>query len=150
MNNAFPLPTESIEQTRLFQWARSQRGKYPELALMFHIPNGGSRHKAEAKNLKGQGVKAGVPDLCLPVARCGCHGLFIELKRQKGGRVSEAQGEWVKDLTHQGYCVTVCPGWESASRIILNYLQNKPIDCTDYEYRPGAKGQCAVPVIKGL
>ena len=35
----------------------------------FRIPGGGSRHPAEAARPRAQGVKAGVPDLCIPVAR---------------------------------------------------------------------------------
>ena len=82
-----PVPTESVEQTRLFQWARMEAGRWPELNLLYHVPNGGSRHRMEAAHLKQQGVRAGVPDLCLPVARGGCHGLYIEMKRLRGGRV---------------------------------------------------------------
>ena len=65
---ASPVPSESVEQSRLFQWARMQQGRWPELRLLYHIPNGGSRHRLEAIHLKQQGVRAGVPDLCLPVA----------------------------------------------------------------------------------
>lgn len=66
------LPTESEEQVTLFSWARMKEEKYPELRLLYHIPNGGSRNQIEAKHLKAQGVKSGVPDLCLPVARGLC------------------------------------------------------------------------------
>lgn len=84
-NNApsLPVPTESVEQQCLFRWAAFQSGRFPELALLYHVPNGGSRKKAEAGRFRAEGVKAGVPDLCLPVARGGFHGLYIELKRQK-------------------------------------------------------------------
>lgn len=78
-------PSEDVEQAQLFAWAAYASGKYPELALMHHIPNGGKRGKAEAARFKLQGVKAGVPDIFLPCARGGCHGLYIELKRVKGG-----------------------------------------------------------------
>lgn len=74
-----PVPTEAQEQMTLFSWAAMQSGKYPELNLLYHVPNGGSRHKAEAGRLRAEGVKAGVPDLCLPVARGQYHGLYIEL-----------------------------------------------------------------------
>lgn len=60
---------EASEQEHLFEWAAYMSGKYPELKLMHHIPNGGSRNSAEAANLKRQGVKAGMPDIFLPVAR---------------------------------------------------------------------------------
>ena len=81
------IPLEAEEQAALFQWAEYQSGKYPELALMYHVPNGGSRNKAEAANLKRQGVKSGVPDVCLPVPRGNSHGAYIELKRIKGGKI---------------------------------------------------------------
>lgn len=58
-----PVPTESVEQQLLFRWARFYVSKYPELALLYHIPNGGSRRKSEAGRFKAEGVKAGVPDL---------------------------------------------------------------------------------------
>lgn len=74
---------EADQQRKLFQWTTFIRTKYPEIDLMFHIPNGGSRNKLEAANLKKQGVKAGVPDLFLPVGRGSYHGLFIELKYGK-------------------------------------------------------------------
>ena len=91
-------PTEDVEQTQLFAWANFARGKYPELTLMYHVPNGGKRSKAEAVRFKAQGVKAGVPDICLPVPRGKYHGLYIELKRVKGGRVSAAQEEYISAL----------------------------------------------------
>lgn len=51
---------EADQQRKLFQWTTFIRAKHPEIDLMFHIPNGGSRNKLEAANLKKQGVKAGV------------------------------------------------------------------------------------------
>lgn len=116
------VPTESQEQQALFNWANWQRGKYPELALMYHTPNGGHRSKAEAGRFKAEGVKAGVPDICLPVARGGYHGLYIELKRQRGGKTSANQKEWVQALSEQDYLVEVCKGWEAASKVIIDYL----------------------------
>jgi hypothetical protein len=57
---------EADEQKKLFRWVDFMKTEYPELDMMFHIPNGGSRNKLEAANLKKQGVRAGVPDICLP------------------------------------------------------------------------------------
>ena len=126
--DASPVPSESVEQSRLFQWARMQQGRWPELKLLYHIPNGGSRHRLEAIHLKQQGVRAGVPDLCLPVARDGCHGLYVEMKRLKGGRVSPEQVAWMEALQAEGYMVAVCQGWEMASDVIVNYLRGKRDD----------------------
>ena len=118
-----PVPSEAQEQTALFQWASLQACKYPELDMLYHIPNGGSRNKIEAARLKGEGVKAGVPDLCLPVPRGGKHGLYIELKRIREGRTSKEQEKWLNALQEQGYEAIVCKGWEAAARKILEYLR---------------------------
>ena len=123
--NRQEVPTEAHEQSTLFSWARMKLGKYPELGLMFAIPNGGTRDPIEAKHLKEQGVKAGVPDLFLPVARGIWHGLFIEMKRQKGGRVSDAQRRWLANLERQGYRTDVACGWREAAQIIEIYLQGE-------------------------
>lgn len=101
-----------------------------ELNMAFHIPNGGTRNKAEAGKLKAMGVKAGVPDIFLPVPRGPYHGLFVELKRpadrgKSVGIVSEAQMEWLRRLQDQGYYVAVCYGWKDAYEKMLWYLQNE-------------------------
>ena len=93
--------------------------------LCFHIANGGSRGKAEAARFKAEGVKAGVPDLFLPVARGPYHGLFIEMKRQKGGKVSDAQKAWISALIDQGYLAVVCYGWKDAAELIEDYLEER-------------------------
>ena len=115
-------PTEEQEQAYIFQWAEIMAFQVPELELLHHIPNGGMRSKAEAVRFKRTGVKAGVPDLCLPVARKGYHGLYIELKRQKGGKLSEDQKKWLDDLFAQGYLAVRCDGADEAIGILSNYL----------------------------
>ena len=116
------LPKEGQEQAALMSWAQMQSWRWPELSLLFHIPNGGARSKSEAARFKAEGVKAGVPDLFLPVPRGEWHGLFIELKRQAGGRLSDEQKEWIPALQAQGYRVEVCKGWEAAAELLKNYL----------------------------
>lgn len=91
-----PEATESVEQQRLMQWARMESGKWPELALLYHVPNEGKRSRTAGARMKAEGLKKGVPDLCLPVARGGCHGLYIELKREKSGKATAAQIEWME------------------------------------------------------
>ena len=118
---------EDAEQATLFTWAGMKSGQRPELRLLFHIPNGGSRGKAEAARFKAEGVKAGVPDLFLPVARGPYHGLFIEMKRQKGGKVSDAQKEWIAALIDQGYLAVVCYGWKDAAELIEDYLDERGV-----------------------
>ena len=76
-------PTESQEQKALFDWWRAYARNTP--LVMLHIPNGGARNAITGARMKAEGVTAGVPDILLAVPRQGCHGLWIELKRRKGG-----------------------------------------------------------------
>ena len=116
------LPSEGKEQATLMNWVKMQSWRWPEAALLFHIPNGGGRSKAEAGRFKAEGVKAGVPDLFLPVPRGEFHGLFIEMKRIAGGRVSDEQKDWIRMLREQGFRVEVCKGWQAAAEVIADYL----------------------------
>lgn len=119
-----PRQLEHEEQKALFKWASYQTSRLPELSLLFAIPNGGKRSKAVAGKLKAEGVKAGVPDICLPVARGSYHGLYIELKAERG-KVTPLQYEWAEALTDQGYLALVCHGWERAKAAIEKYLEQK-------------------------
>ena len=114
--------SEADEQKELFRWAEMMQNRYPELRGMYHCPNGGRRNPHEAHNLRLQGVKPGVPDICLPVPRGGYHGLYIELKRTRGGRLSDDQRGWLAFLNRQGYLAVVCKGWHEASGVIMGYL----------------------------
>jgi hypothetical protein len=112
---------EAAEQEAVFEWASYMSMSIPELTLLFHIPNGGTRNKLEAQHLKKQGVKAGVPDLFLPVARGKYHGLFIEMKYGENRPTTE-QLQWAKNLIEQGYKCLVCYNWTSATNNIQQYL----------------------------
>ncbi len=71
----------------------------PPAALIFAIPNGGLRTKAEAGLLRWTGALAGVPDLCLvlPGGRCA----LWEVKTPEG-RVSTAQFDVLATLDEMG------------------------------------------------
>lgn len=118
---------EAKEQIKLFRWASFATAKYPCLALLHHIPNGGSRNQLEARNLKLQGVKSGVPDICLPVPRGKYHGLYIEMKYGKN-KPSASQCQWLNLLCKNGYATAVCYHWESAQKVIENYLSGGELD----------------------
>lgn len=118
------IDTEDGAQETLFSWAAWQQNKWPELELLYHVPNGGKRDKATAAKLKGQGVKPGVPDLALPVAKCGYHGLFIELKVGRN-KTTALQDRWLENLREQGYYTKVCYGWEEARDTLVEYLEEK-------------------------
>lgn len=117
-------PTEEQEQTVVMHWAAMAAGRWPELRLLFHIPNGGKRSKTEAVRFRAAGVRSGVPDLFLPCARGGYHGMWIEMKAVDG-RVSADQARWRKDLLEQGYMSVVCYGADAAIEAIEKYMQLK-------------------------
>lgn len=123
------IPSESQEQKWLFEWARLRERAVPELRLLFHIPNEGKRTKATGGKMVAEGLKSGVPDLFLPIARGCFHGLFIEMKRVKGGRVSLSQHEWITELVRQGYRCVICRGWEEAKDEIERYLKDDTSGC---------------------
>jgi hypothetical protein len=112
---------EHNEQAMLFQWAALMVTRTPEMGMLFAIPNGGQRHPAVAAKLKAEGVKRGVPDLCLPVPRGKYHGLYLELKAGKN-RATLEQRAWLDALDKLGYYTNVCIGWETARDEITAYL----------------------------
>ena len=114
--------TEAEEQMMIFRWASWMKQQKPELGLLYHVPNGGKRDIGTARKLKQEGVKAGVPDIVLPVSRGGYHGLYIELKVGKNKPTKE-QKEWMEALKQEGYYTMWCVGSEAAIKIIEEYLQ---------------------------
>lgn len=119
-----PYPLEAEEQAALFLWARLMEERYPALRWMFHIPNGGSRHPAEAANLRRQGVRPGVADIFLPQPSGQYHGLFIEMKR-RDGKLTKNQAEFLREMERRGYMAGVARSAESAQRAILSYLSGE-------------------------
>ena len=117
------MPTESQEQQWLMAWVKLESARRPELQLLYHIPNEGQRSRATGARMRAEGLKRGVPDLCLPVPRGGYHGLYIELTRRSGGRVSDDQRGWIEALARMGYRAEICQGWQAAAEMIEAYLK---------------------------
>ena len=147
--------TEHEEQARLVKWAWYKSATIPELKLLFSIPNGGERHPAVAAKMKAEGVKKGVPDLFLPVQRHDRAGLFIEMKRSRGGRLSPEQAEWHERLTDAGYAVHVCCGASEAIEAIERYLRHETFSYNAWSTRTNARNagknrQARVPIPAAL
>ena len=102
--------------------------RYPQVfELIYHVPNGGHRHKLVAMKLKQQGVKAGIPDLVLPMARGGFFGLYIEFKATVDpAAVSASQAACIRRLNEQGYLAVVCRGHFDAMEQVRAYLRLAP------------------------
>ena len=119
-----PVPTEHQEQVAFIQEC-DYLG--PPFNRVFAIPNGGDRHPAVGAKLKAEGVRSGIPDLFLPIVRLPYHGLFIEMKRQKGGKLSTDQEKKIRHLIAAGYAVIVPEGAVEAMHWTHKYLKGEKI-----------------------
>lgn len=115
------IMTEESIHRAVAEWVVLNETRWPALKLMFHAPNGGSRHPAEAAKFKAMLVRKGVPDLMLPVPRAKKVGLAIELKSEKG-RISAEQSEFMERLDANGWYCSVCRTPEDAIERIAGYL----------------------------
>lgn len=118
---------EHQEQRALITWCRLNEAREPRLKLLYAISNGRKRSKAEAGKLKAEGVRAGVPDLCLPVKGSWNEiGLYIEMKSEDG-RESASQKEFRAMLENEGHRVCVARSWMVAADTICDYLNRKDL-----------------------
>lgn len=110
------LSEDSIQKT-VMEWVSLQ----PTLnGLVIHVPNEGRRTHNFGKNLKAMGMRAGVPDLFIMMARRGFNGAWIELK-SKDGVLSTLQKKFIQDARAQNYYAEVCHTIEDAIKIIKWY-----------------------------
>lgn len=119
--------TEHGHQSALFCAIAPLIRQYPCLRWLHAIPNGGDRDRVTASNLKAEGVKAGVHDVCLPVARGGYFGLYLEMKKpgretEKNGGMSDDQVAFQSHLRSEGYATFTCYDWQAAFRIVVGYV----------------------------
>lgn len=120
---------EHTIQCAFFEWAGYAKAEHPELKLLFAIPNGGHRYKAVAGKIKAEGVKRGVPDVCLPVPRGGYNALWIEFKTPTG-RLTEVQQGWRQRLEQCGGCYHVCRSAGEAIDRVRAYLGGEAEEVT--------------------
>ena len=116
------VPTESVEQIKFVVWLRKNGVRLSASA------NGGSRNLLEAMKLKRTGVSAGFPDIEIPIPCGPYHGLYIEMKRKKGGVLSAAQKDWIDYLNRAGYYASVAHGFEDAKNIFKWYMAHGHFD----------------------
>lgn len=89
-----------------------------------HIPNEGKRSLSYAARMKRMGLRSGFPDLLVPLARGGYHGLFIEMKYGKN-KTTKEQKEWLERLSAEGYACAVCYNAAEAIKTIESYNRRK-------------------------
>jgi hypothetical protein len=126
---------EHAQQVALFQWAAIKEAHIPELACLYAIPNASRRSPRQGAQMKAEGMKAGVPDVALPVQRpippdpdgntqqVGFYAaLYIEMKAPDKYPRPE-QRAWADRLERWGNkVVRRCITWQDAAREILSYL----------------------------
>lgn len=110
------VPSEAQEQIKLAVWLTQKGIRFTASA------NGGKRNLMEALKFKRMGLSPGFPDIEVPLPSGSYHGLYIELKRQKGGKLSLNQIEWLNYLTEKGYYAVSAKGFDEAKEIVLHYL----------------------------
>lgn len=105
-----PVPTEEVEQRMVVQYLELKGHKFS------HIPNSTFTKSWNVKRRnKEQGVRAGLPDL---VCIINDNLVWIEMKRTKGGTLSQAQKDWIAALEAAGQTVRVCKGASAAIEFI--------------------------------
>lgn len=112
---------EENDQIRLSMWLHQNGIRHTASA------NGGKRDIRTGARLKAMGVSAGFPDIEIPLPRNGFHGLYLELKKREGGKLSPAQAGWLEYLNANGYHAVMASGFEEARNVILGYIGHSPI-----------------------
>ena len=114
-----PVPREHDEQVCFINWFRFQ---YPKV-LIHSIANGAylagtpAQRAAQMARLKAEGLVQGMPDLHIPAWN-----LWVEMKRSRDGRLSEAQERIIADLRALGDTVIIGYGWEDARDQVLPFV----------------------------
>lgn len=117
-----PKRTEHADAVSFFGMVRMHENRYPELRMLFSVPNGSDRHPAVAGKLKAEGVRRGVSDYIALVPKGEFHGLAIELKTADGGAHSKEQTEFINRARANGYRAEFAHGWVEAWRIACDYF----------------------------
>ncbi len=116
-------------QSMYVRIVRLHQNKYPELQLMFAVPNGAHlagdeiRRAIKMRKMKEEGFVPGVPDLMLPIARGKYYGLALEFKSATG-KVSDQQKDYMNKLTNYGWKCEVVNDASKAWEITLHYILN--------------------------
>lgn len=108
------VPSEALECARLVDYLRAKGLKFS------HVPNSTNSRAQGIKN-KRMGTSAGVPDYLILLPEKGV--LWLEMKRQKGGRLSVEQSEWLFELGKlPGQACRVAYGFDQAKLFIEELL----------------------------
>ena len=108
---------EHQTQCACVQWFRLA---YPKF-LIYSIPNARKVSKVQGARLVSEGVVSGLPDLHIPIAKKGFHGLYIEMKARKN-KPSPNQITIMDKLRNEGYKCAVCWNLDEFMKEVKDYL----------------------------
>ena len=118
-----PPPTEYDEQCAFVDWMEIKGLRFTA------IPNATYTESwtQKAKN-KRMGLRPGLPDLLVvvPAEKSNTGGaalLFVEMKRQKGGKVEDSQEAWLATLNQvKNVEGKICRGFDEATAFVGQFL----------------------------
>lgn len=106
-------------QVRLFY---TLEVNYPkEYEFIFAIPNGGHRTARAASLMMYEGQKGGTPDIFIPIPRGSYHGMFLEVKTDKGN-ASAKQKVKLALYERMGYYTVVAKGFDACVGHLERYF----------------------------
>lgn len=109
------VPTEDVEEATFAKWLDLKHFMHT------HFSNETfTKSWSQKRKMKNLGVHSGLPDhLVLVKAKDGClYPTYVEMKRVKGGVISDAQFMWIRALKMAGQFATVCEGADEAIEYI--------------------------------
>lgn len=112
---------ESHIQQAIVKWARFQACTLPELQLLYAVPNGANVSTPNRIRLVAEGLRKGIPDLHLPIARGEFNSLYIEVKTEKG-KLSKDQEEMFNQLELFGNKVVIVRSLFQGIHVLTTYL----------------------------
>lgn len=122
------VPLEHDEQKELIKAADGAWGKALGIAgELVAVPNSAPKGTTAAAYFRAEGLRNGYPDLLLDVPAGKYHGLRLELKRQRGGRIEPDEAKWHAILRGRGFAVAVPCGCDAAKIVIERYLHGEVI-----------------------
>lgn len=104
------VPTEYEEQVTLVQYLSLKGYKHTAIPNSTYTTSWNQKRRNKAT-----GLNPGLPDMVVIV---NDNLVWIELKRTKGGVLSQAQKDWIAALEEAGQTVRVCKGAEEAIKFI--------------------------------
>ena len=106
------IPLEKDEQKAFCKWLKENKIGHFATGLGVKLEQG----VKYIASLKAQGHYSGIPDVAVLLGNGKM--CFVELKRQKGGVVSEEQKKWIDYLNNNGYPSKVCKGCNEAIEFV--------------------------------